>query len=127
LAALAFMSTSAIADSPFINGGSVSMKSDSNLKNVTLTVSGPNGYQQTSRSTDGSPAVVLSDNGGAMADGIYTWQMTGHTGKRIVTAKNRMNNGRGDAQRAYSFESVSESGTFTIKNGVQVDSSLTEK
>lgn len=69
----------------------------------------------------------MSDNGTPMADGTYSWEMTGNTGKRVVTAKNLMDNGRGDAQRPYSYEMVTYNGTFTIKNGVQVDSGLSEK
>ena len=93
------------------------------MQNVTVTISGPDGYQQTQR---GNGQISMM-NDGPLPDGVYTWQMTGNTGKRIVTAKDRMDNGRDGAERGFSYETITQSGSFTVKNGVQVDATLVER
>ncbi|NNE59072.1 MAG: hypothetical protein HKN36_13275 [Hellea sp.] len=120
IVATATMGIPALAGSPQAPGNN--FIEDSSLQDATLTISGPNGYHQTSNAN--APAMMYD---GMLADGTYTWEVTGHNGKRIVTAKNSMNNGRGDAQRSFSYETVTQSGSFTIKNGVKVDTSLVEK
>ena len=126
-AATAFMSTSALAGNPVLDGGMVSMNADGELKNAVMTVTGPNGYYKSSDRSNSTTSVSLASDNGLMADGTYTWQLTGNSGKRIVTYKNTVDNGRGDAQRGYTFETVTRSGSFTILNGVHVDSTLVEK
>ena len=106
--------------------GNVRIQADQNMDNATLSISGPDGFYQEQRSTPGA-AVMISGDQGVMADGTYTWQITGQSSTRIVTAKNSMNNGRGEAERGFSYETVVQTGSFTIKNGSRVDSTLTEK
>lgn len=122
MALATLLPATATANSPDFN-----IKADHNLKNVTMTITGPDGFKQTARSLSGMPSTSMSKNGAPLTDGTYTWEMTGNTGKRIVTAKNLMDNGRGDAQRPYSYETVTYSGTFEVKNGVRVENSLSEK
>lgn len=126
VAALALLASPAAAKSPYISGGDISVKSDVQMQNATLTVSGPNGFYQSSKNRSGTPSLSLMKDGN-MADGTYNWQLTGHTSERVTTYKNRINNGRGDDARNFSYKTVTETGSFTIKNGVRVDGTLLEE
>ena len=110
------MSGTAFAGQASISGGQLQVQSSKSMSNKTLTVSGPNGYSATSFSTSGSPSASMSKNG-AMADGLYKWQLTGSTSEMVPSSKSGMNNGRGDAERAMVNKSTSESGTFRVLNG----------
>ena len=110
------VSSAAYAGQPSIGGGQIQVQSSKSMSNKTLTVSGPDGYSATSFSSTGSPSASMSKNG-AMADGLYKWQLTGSSSEMVPSSKSGMDNGRGDAERAFVNKSVSESGTFRVVNG----------
>ncbi len=115
----AMVATPAMAKSVYVSAGKVSVQPQAQAKNLTLTVSGPNGFFEKSFRKNGTPDVSLMHKG-QMADGQYTWELTGHTNERVESYKNGVNNGRGDNARKFSYKAVQESGNFMILNGVRV-------
>ncbi len=115
----ALIATPAMAKSLYVSAGKVSVQSQVQAKNLTLTVSGPNGFFEKSFEKTGTPDVSLMRNG-QMADGQYTWELTGHTNERVKSYKSSINNGRGDDARKFSYKAVHESGSFMILNGIRV-------
>lgn len=86
--------------------------------NVQLTVAGPGGYYATEATGSASPSLRLSDHlagDSRLRDGLYKFQITAATDKE-VPVENRLNNGRGDAERKTKRVSASASGTFRVKN-----------
>lgn len=126
LAATLAFGLPSLAGPPFQVDSNITLQADESLRDTTLTVSGPDGYYQEQSSRPGSGPVILNDPG-VMPDGTYTWQITGRTTKRIVTAKDTMNNGRSDGERGYSYETIVQSGSFTMANGSRIDTTLVEK
>jgi len=114
------------AADPFISGSQISAKSEAGATNMTLTVSGPNGYHSQAFSKFGAPSLSMAE-GGTLADGQYTWETRAASNRMIESPKRGFNNGRGDNERAFVNESVVESGTFRVVNGAIVSSDLVEK
>ena len=76
-AGLCLMASPAFAGTASVSGGKLSVQSQqSSLSNVTLTVSGPDGFSASETAIFGSPSVSLSDFNG-VADGVYSWQLSG--------------------------------------------------
>ena len=84
----------------------------------TLTVSGPDGFHREAFSNGGSVALQLGA-GGKLADGIYNYEVTAATGERTPNPNQDQNNGR-TAEPPVVYVGVTESGTFTVENGVIV-------
>jgi len=119
LAMGAFMALPAMAKSPMVAGGDISVKPDAKMQNATLTVSGPNGFHDKAEAGTGVPSLSLMKNG-QLADGVYSWELTGHTNERVYSYKTGINNGRGENARDFSYKQISQSGSFYIVNGQQV-------
>ena len=66
--ALLFTAGTAFAADPSFGGDSLSAKPSVSMSNMTLTVTGPNGYYAKEYSTNLAPSLSLSKNG-AMVDG----------------------------------------------------------
>ena len=121
------MAMPAMAKSPFISGSNISVNSESNLRNLTLTVSGPNGFHAQAFEKGFTPSVSLIKDG-KMADGLYTWQLSGSTDERVYGGyKTSINSGRGEKARDYTFKGSTESGSFRVENGVAVAFDETEE
>jgi len=106
----------AFAADPVVSGHQISVQSQTNLSNVTLSVSGPNGFSAQEFSKSGTPSLALVTNG-TLADGVYTWQISGATNQMVSVAKNALDNGRGEDARAFVNKSSIESGTFRVQGG----------
>lgn len=107
----------AMAAPPSMSGASVTGNPEGSAQNVTLTVSGPNGFSATDFSAFSKPSLSLSD-GGPLADGVYTWNMTSMSQEKILNPKRNFNNGRGGNEKEFVNKSVSESGSFRVLGGV---------
>jgi len=117
-AGLCLFASPASAGEAFVSAGKLSVQSTaSSLFNVTLSVSGPDGYSAQEHSSFGTPSVALNAYNG-MADGVYTWQLTGATTQRVRNPKAGFNNGRGELGPEYINKPYSESGSFRVVNGV---------
>ena len=106
----------AFAASPSFGGDSVSAKPSVSMSNMTLTVTGPNGYYAREYSSQQAPSLSLSKNG-VMADGLYNWELTGATRKQVEANPMGLDNGRGSSARRFANQSVTESGTFRVVGG----------
>ncbi len=115
----AIITSPATAKSLYVSAGNVSVNPETTAKNMTLTVSGPNGFFKRTYKKNGTPDVSLMEQG-QIADGMYVWELTGHTDERVASYKSRSNNGRGDNARNYGYKSIQQSGSFRMLNGLQV-------
>ncbi len=118
LALVVLQATTASSQSLYVSAGSVSVRPDTTAQNMTLTVSGPDGFFEMSFKKYGTPDVSLIRNG-LIADGSYKWELTGHTGERVQSYESGLNNGRGDEARNFAYKSIRENGSFTILGGVR--------
>jgi len=114
------------AADPFISGSQVSAISSAGATNMTLSVTGPNGYHVESFSRSGAPSLSLAE-GGSLADGQYNWETRAASNRLIESPKRGLNNGRGDNERAFVNAPIIESGSFRVVNGAIVSSDVTEK
>ncbi|WP_321341968.1 hypothetical protein [Breoghania sp.] len=87
-----------------------------NYRNLTLSISGPNGFHVSARSERTAPVINLRKFG-KVEDGQYNFQLTGATSKRIET-RSSLNDGRGEDARRDMFEGAGLGGSFVVKNGV---------
>ena len=110
------LSTSAVAGQAQVYGDRIQVQSSKSMSNLTLTVSGPDGFTATGFSKSGTPTATFSTTSG-LPDGVYKWQLSGATSQMIRANSNGFDNGRGDAERTYVNKSDSESGMFRVKNG----------
>ncbi len=101
-----------------LRGSQVSFSLGGDYKNVTLTVSGPNGFYARSYSETGAPSIDLI-RAGATADGTYTYEITAATSETAVNA-NPMDNGRGGVDPQATTVGASTSGSFVAKGGLIV-------
>lgn len=114
------MSTmAAAADTVRVSGGAVQVSPSEFLKNMTLSVTGPNGFSQQEFSRSSAPRVSLYHDGWLM-DGTYTWSLTGSTSKALPPLVSQPNNGRGDVEPPQRFETKTSSGSFVISGGTLV-------
>ena len=98
-----------------------------NYSNYTLTVTGPNGFQATSSSKTGTPAIDLR-RFGTFDDGVYHYQLSASSGEK-ATLRTPLDNGRGDSPAGTGLKGVSLSGQFAVKGGtiLKVDPNAREQ
>jgi hypothetical protein len=82
--------------------------------NLTLTVTGPDGFHARAVSRGGMPRLDLREFG-TLEDGSYTWQLTGST-EETGTKRMQLDDGRATQGRA-PLKSVTTSGTFMVREG----------
>ena len=100
------------------------VKSDFSEEKTHTRVAGPNGFL--ANSTGGKNLDLT--NFGNVEDGVYHYEITSPTNKRIKLPGNRLDNGRGEKERNIITVSETQSGFFRIKNGAIVtDTQLEEK
>jgi len=116
IAAILLSASTAFAADPAFGGSTLRAQPSVNMSNMTMTVTGPNGYYSKSFSQYEAPFMSLSQNG-SLADGLYNWELTGATSQRVEANPMGLNNGRGDLERQFAYKSVTESGTFRVING----------
>ncbi len=85
------------------------------MRNVTLTVTGPNGYNASAFSSKGVPAIDLSSFG-KLRNGMYRYQITAAS-EETVEMEPGLDNGRGDDDSNAMFKSVAMSGVFHVNGG----------
>gem|GEM_PF-3825353 len=106
----------AFAADPAFGGNTLRANPSASMTNMTLTVTGPNGFYQKEFSSYQAPFMSLSQKGG-LADGLYKWQLTGATSQRELANPMGLDNGRGATARQFVNKSATESGTFRVLNG----------
>lgn len=128
LATLLLSTGSVLAADPIFGANSLQVQPSSKLSNMTIVVSGPDGYYAKEHADHGSPFISLSQKGN-LRDGLYKWEMTGSTDERIRANPMGLNNGRGEGQPEFINKSTTESGTFQVLNGsiVAPDSTVQEQ
>jgi len=99
-------------------GSSVGFDLKGDYSNVTLTISGPNGFHASAFAKSGTPSIDLRQSG-ATQDGTYTYHLTAATNEKIQ-ARTQLDNGRDPQATAQRVKGVSTSGTLHIKNGLIV-------
>jgi len=104
------------AGEPVFSGNQISARSGAGLSNVTLAVSGPDGYYAQQFSKTGAPSLALAANG-SLPDGLYTWEITGATSQMVKSTKSSFDNGRGENARLMVNKPNTQSGTFRVQNG----------
>lgn len=114
--AFLFSASAAYAADPAFGGTTLSAKPSVKMSNMTMTVTGPNGYHAKSFSQSQAPFMSLAQNG-SLEDGLYNWELTGATSQRVEANPMGLNNGRGDAARQFAYKSMTESGSFRVVNG----------
>jgi len=110
-----FACSTAWAGTPSFGQGGLTVKPDQELKDMTLSVSGPRGFYKEVFADSGAPMIQLLDDG-KLGDGLYRWNLVGSTDKRIEWLR-KENNGRGEKERGYRYVHHSESGTFRVLEG----------
>lgn len=117
-ASLALLASPAFAGDALVSAGTLSVQSSvSSASNMTLSVSGPDGFSAQKQSSFGAPSVSLSDYSG-MADGTYTWQLTGAMTERVRNPKAGFNNGRAELDPEFVNKTFTETGSFRVIGGV---------
>ncbi len=117
-AGLCLLASPASAGDAIVSAGTLSVQpSSSGISNMTLSVSGPDGFSAQKQSSFGAPSVTLSEYT-SMADGTYTWQLTGATTERIRDPQFGFNNGRDTAEPEFINRTVTETGSFRVIGGV---------
>ncbi len=114
------------AADPLISTSQVSAQMSAGTSNMTLSVSGPNGYHTEAFSKSSNPSVSMAE-GGTLADGQYTWETRAASNQMVKVNNNGLDNGRGANERAYMNVPVIESGTFRVLNGAIVSSDVVEE
>ena len=109
------------ADAQF-SQGTIRVVPSKSISNVTLMVSGPNGYYTEEFTKDGLPRVDLVQFG-KLEDGVYRWQITGATKEKRAVHKSELYNGRDENARPNRMVGLRENGAFYVKGGeiIQVD------
>jgi hypothetical protein len=85
-------------------------------KKSSLTVTGPRDFVAQKFNKRGNPHINLADYG-ELDDGMYQYELVVETGKTIKLRPNRLDNGRGAAERDTIQETTVQSGFFHVKNG----------
>lgn len=114
--ALFLSAGTALAADPSFGSDSLSAKPSVAMTNMTMTVTGPNGYYSRKYSSDYAPSVSLSQNG-SLADGLYTWELTGATREMVAANPMGLDNGRGSKARQFVNKTATESGSFRVIGG----------
>ncbi len=96
------------------------------LRNLTLTVSGPNEFSATYFSDDAALKIDLRDYGRPF-DGAYRYDITAATGARIEINTPIDENGRAGTARNQVLVPVSVDGNFVIRDGEIVSVDKDEK
>jgi hypothetical protein len=96
---------------------SVSFDLKGDYSNVTLTISGPNGFHASAFAKSGTPSLNLRQSG-SLEDGAYTYQLTAATNDK-AQLRTPLDNGR-DPGAAQPVKGVSTSGTFHVRSGAIV-------
>ena len=110
------LSTSAFAGQAQVSTSQMQVQPRQSMSNMTLTVSGPNGFHAQKFSASGTPSLSFAGQG-ALADGTYHWELTGATSQLVAVRSNGLDNGRGANARAFVNKGASETGTFRVING----------
>ncbi len=116
VSALLLSAGTAFAADPSFGGDSLSAKPSVSMSNMTLTVTGPNGYYAKEYSDNQTPSLSLSQKG-TMADGLYKWELSGATSKQVEANPMGLDNGRGSSARKFASQSMTESGSFRVVGG----------
>jgi hypothetical protein len=97
---------------------------NNNLRNIIVNVSGPRGFSKKQYFDKGA----INMNDGELDDGVYNYEIVARTNNKIMLRKDRPDNGRGDKERDFVYESVTQSGHFRIADGKVVinDTDLVE-
>ncbi len=101
-----------------LSGSSAAFALDGAYANITLTVSGPDGFHARRFVKRGSGVAMDLSRLGPLSDGTYTYQLTAATGQkaRIATPAND-----GRARRASAaLRGIAASGSFLVKGGAVV-------
>ena len=95
--------------------------------NLTLTISGPNGFNAIAHHRTGSPLIDLRKLGD-LDDGDYVYQLTAATDEK-PPVRTALDNGRDGGPTTSILKGVSTSGQFQVKAGaiVKVDPSAREE
>ena len=86
------------------------------VRNVTLTIAGPNSFHASASAPSGAPTIDLRRLG-PVEDGTYTYHLTAGLNE-TVKPRTRLDDGRAVATDPR--KSVAASGTFQVKGGVIV-------
>jgi hypothetical protein len=89
-------------------------------RNLTLTVTGPNGIHANAASKSGSPSIDLRKLG-AVADGDYSYHLTAATDEKVAV-RTGLDDGRDGGPTTSMLKSVSTNGQFQVKGGAIVKS-----
>ena len=106
------------------SGSTLSFQSQRSYANLTLRVTGPNEYHASAVFAGGNPFLDLTRYG-AVLDGPYSYHLVGTTGETIA-GSNRPDGRPAKTDTPYQLKSVSKSGSFTVKGGAIVSSTITE-
>ncbi len=117
------MIESSFASSVKISGGVVQVSPNGHATNMTLTITGPNGFQATSYSEFSVPKVSISRNS-IVSDGLYRWQLTGASGDEVAMQNTNLDYGRGDNTKRFIQIPMGDSGVFRVKNGQVISPQL---
>ncbi|WP_427454121.1 hypothetical protein [Litorimonas sp. WD9-15] len=130
--ALAAMSASPVlAADAYISGGTLRVTPTPGLKNISLTVTGPDGYAVRVPRGTGSLSVNLMEGLSTLPDGTYRWRISGTTNKRLETPRrSRPSFGQSEADmNKPRYEMKVESGAIRVVDGIPlvIDRDATEE
>jgi len=80
-----------------------------------LSIYGPDDFEATEKTSRGWP--VFRVRGGTMQDGVYRYTLTAATDEQLPIKK-KVNNGRGESARDFTFKSFHMQGIFRISRGL---------
>lgn len=99
------------------NGVNIRFSQKMEIKNSTLSISGPNGFSASNSVVKGLPSINLFDYG-TPSDGRYKYQITSSIiGETKINSSQQLNNGRMSQESRYKNINISQSGHFNLERG----------
>lgn len=117
-ASLFLFASPAYSGNAYVSAGKLSVQPDtSGASNLTLSVSGPDGFSAQQAYSYGAPSVDISGSTG-LVDGEYTWELTGSTSERVRNPNAGLDNGRDAPSPDFVNKPFTEAGAFRVIGGV---------
>lgn len=98
-----------------VSANGISFDAKGSYSNITLTVSGPNGFHNQIYSETAIPSLSLAKLG-IIDDGRYRYELTAAS-KSTVINRSKLDNGRGKNAQDTAYQPVAINGAFHVKAG----------
>lgn len=98
-----------------LSPGALSFVGGASYTNARLQIYGPDDFESEETSSRGLP--VFRVRGGTVKDGVYRYTLSAATDEQ-VPIKKKVNNGRGENARDFTFKPFYKQGVFRVSRGL---------